>query len=605
MNAYSGRASRFDAEMSASTPSLAVETSDLSVLRDLMKAILRSWFPIMLAALLCGAALTLATFVRAPTYVASAQVMLNTRTQSPNAIALPTGTLALSITTLESEIDLMRSNDVLMPVVEELGLASDPRFVGDEDGFNIRRAIRSLILGGDADEGVGDPSFGALESLSENLKVTQNGPVSAVYTISFEAESPELAATIANAVAKSYVDLLLARKLRAISRAQRWFEDRAVALNAKVGEIATAYEQHRLKEPATAATIEALRTERTTLLEQPGDHTAAFAEIDARLAVYAAYVSELKRLERELEEARTVHGEFVEQAQRTTEPSLYLDPEATIISRALAPDSPAGLSRAITLIVGLMLGGMMGVGGAVTGELLNTRLRKKTEIETAAEAPILGVFPKIRTGLRLRTPDDVAAALKRSASRFGGRLLQQLEPAKSAAQPVLAIASPSARDGRTTVGKALAQVFVDAGYRTLYVDCSGEPDARDAPAAGLETALAAPSEGAAYLVSLTATAGRDRIVLPDSRTVDMKALREAFGAIILESPPMNAEIDAAATWQLADGVIAVVKWNGTTRQELQRLSHETASVGAPLVGVVVNATDKRRLHRYCDEMFVD
>jgi succinoglycan biosynthesis transport protein ExoP len=81
----------------------------------------------------------------------------------------------------------------------------------------------------------------------------------------------------------------------------------------------------------------------------------------------------------------------------------------------------------------------------------------------------------------------------------------------------------------------------------------------------------------------------------------MKALiaqaRDSYDWVIIDSPPSLWLPDASVLATLADGVVIVCSGDKTPRQALAAVSHQLKSVGASVLGVVLNRVNMGR-HSY-------
>jgi uncharacterized protein involved in exopolysaccharide biosynthesis len=589
------------AELYGRAAPLAVDATEAAFLARIWRAVMRSAVWIAAAAMV-GAALGYGVASLSPrSYVAASQVMLNTRAPTPNAMTPPISGLALSVTALASEIDLIRSTAIIERVVERLGLLTDPDFVA------------SLAEPSDADGPVGNGDGApvtaqgptlvhAVESILKNLEVDQNGPVSAVYTITYTAASPRIAMLITNTVAEEYIEFLIDRKLSGVERTQSWLETRASAISVRIGEISRELERLRLQAPASPAEVETLRVERTTLMRRMNDLTAqpeagvaaAIAAIDARLGAYAAHVSEIARLQREFEAAQMIYDDFVGGAQRLSEAQLYLEPEATIISRAQPPERPSWPSFKMLVALGFVGGGAVAFGAVVWREIANPRLRTEQDVVDAAGAPVVGVFPLAAPG----------AATAGAAARARARLERFLGAPAGRGAPVIALASVGGAAAGS--GDAVAMAYSRAGRRALLVTIRAGVGAAGADAGNATAATPRPLDDAPGRPEPAEPARFDMPAdeaLLASQQFDawLASARRRYDAILIEVPSSEGTFDPTPLWGAADAIISVVHWNRTQRVALERFTAELAAVGAVQSGVFVLSVDPRRVRSYAND----
>jgi polysaccharide biosynthesis transport protein len=185
---------------------------------------------IALAIVLLG---TFYAFTAPPTYTAEATILID-----PRKVQLfPGATFAegqIDHATLESQVELLKSERVGLAAVTKLGLSKDPEFMAAKADFSTRAlafvshlfALRSEPLS----ETEADKA--ALKVLAKNLTVARAG-FSYLISVKYRAANPDLAAQIANAIAEAYIADQLEAKNDPTRRAGVWLQQRIEELNKK------------------------------------------------------------------------------------------------------------------------------------------------------------------------------------------------------------------------------------------------------------------------------------------------------------------------------------------------------------------------------------
>ena len=196
----------------------------------------RQIFVVLLFAIL-GAGLGVVAFLKAaPTYTATATLLIDTHKidvlQQPAVSSeMPIG----SIGAMESQIELLKSDEVALSVIRKLRLSEDPRFAGEEKPGIARRLIGKYLPVFSLEESPlseADRMQRALRIVKKNLTVDRIGVAYAI-EIDFESRYPDLAAQVANAVADAYNDLQQTSESGAARQASDWLETRMPELRAK------------------------------------------------------------------------------------------------------------------------------------------------------------------------------------------------------------------------------------------------------------------------------------------------------------------------------------------------------------------------------------
>lgn len=167
-------------------------------------------------------------FTTPPRYTATATMLIDTQNghlfqQQSMFSELP---VAIDTGTVDSQVQILKSEKIALTVIKKLHLTKDPEFVGSRGGLlgAIFGAIDSLFAA------PAPPSDFALtrravNTFSSRLNVQRVG-LTYVISISFQSFNADRAAEIANAVADAYIDDQLDAKYQATRRAGTWLQDR-------------------------------------------------------------------------------------------------------------------------------------------------------------------------------------------------------------------------------------------------------------------------------------------------------------------------------------------------------------------------------------------
>ena len=75
-------------------------------------------------------------------------------------------------------------------------------------------------------------------------------------------------------------------------------------------------------------------------------------------------------------------------------------------------------------------------------------------------------------------------------------------------------------------------------------------------------------------------------------------LREHYDYIIIDSPPILAVPDARLIGNISDVTIYIVKWNKSTRAQVDQGLDMLSSIGVNTIGLVLNQIDSRKTKTY-------
>ncbi len=211
---------------------------DVAALLGALKA---RWLRILVVTLvLLGATFTVLLFVP-KLYESSASILVEQRNNAFTRIGNEQQSLG-SITVAElaaSQVQLIKSRDLLLSVVDELNL----RDVREFSGASVSPVALILQLFGVKPE-VKSGDEKVLENLGERLSVGQAG-TSSVVTVSVQSTDPELAAAIANAIANAHVKRRADLSLSDTAEASGWLETEIAKLRTKVQQAENAVANYK------------------------------------------------------------------------------------------------------------------------------------------------------------------------------------------------------------------------------------------------------------------------------------------------------------------------------------------------------------------------
>jgi polysaccharide biosynthesis transport protein len=175
------------------------------------------------------------------TYAATATLMVNYENNDPLAArGIQTGPVPAYIST---EMELMQSSAVLLPVVDKLNLTADQ---------NYAAGYRS---------GAGEPRDWAKDALSKGLEVEQGRFGSQLIYVIASARDPVLAASIANAVADTYLEQQRQRVHGPASERAKNYAEELAELKHKVSVAQDAVTSFRQKSGMTDAAAQTTNVE--------------------------------------------------------------------------------------------------------------------------------------------------------------------------------------------------------------------------------------------------------------------------------------------------------------------------------------------------------
>ncbi len=265
----------------------------------------------MVAAIVVGvSALSgLLGYLNPPQYRSTAMVAINPAKSPIDGLDGVAERLTADDSSIETQLNVIRSGKILNQVVANLDLANDRRFVEPDTVGRRLQALWSPLFGPLMPQSVAEANPESLtagatlasakaedltsrqhvEQLADRLKVAQAGRSQAIQ-ITYSADDPQLAAAIANEVAKVYAGWQLGEQHRANDLAYRWLEQRLQVLKGEVAQGEASIESYRLQNNLQGRDGESFAT------EQLKDFSKQLIEVRANLASAQARIDVINGL---------------------------------------------------------------------------------------------------------------------------------------------------------------------------------------------------------------------------------------------------------------------------------------------------------------------
>ncbi len=372
------------------------------------------------------------------------------------------------------------------------------------------------------------------------------------------------------------------------------------------------------------------------------------AQSGASLQILPAIAEEEARLKGRVQSLTSTSDDVRREFQRARMAEEVEAGDLDVVDLAGTPYEALWATAPLKLALGLLLGLLLGTGGAFLLEALNTSIRKPEDLELALHVPGLAVIPRLAPGspappkrgllrpgkraeLDAKTGNASALGTMTQPFSIGVEAFRMLRTSlvwceQGDNMKTLVVTSAAPGEGKTLTSANLSVTFAYDGLRVLLVDCDvrrprlhGLFQVPRSP--GLMELLTPSYNGSDASQSLTfnPSAGRTDSGRPISDVIRpttvrglslltcgalptnpsgllsgvrmrvlLQELAKSFDLVILDTPPVLATADAGILASLADGVLLVVRAGQTDRVAAKRAHQQLVNVGARVVGTVLN-----------------
>jgi len=491
------------------------------------------------------------------TYIATAQVMVEP--QIPQTLSRDSNAVVdqnLSNMHLESQVEYIRSDDVLLAVIQKLQLYADPEF--NSASLSSKSTLEQSPL--------------ALPSVSSRLLVRRVGQ-SQIMNISFRAETAEKSATIANSIATTYVERLLQARIDDARRRRAWLEQRLQELAGQMQSTAQAVQGFRGVGQSQA---------------KPGLETElAFSKLESESRTY-----------------QKIYDSVLQRLVETTQQESSLTSDARVIGHASQYLVSPYPKPSLVLVFSALCGLLGGFGLAAVRNAMDTKLRSVQDISKLG-LRFLGTVPKIEA-------DKVSKKSKQTDMRGAPALLSaalnrikiQLDATRKS-RPINALGFVSVRPhtGSSSVARHLARLYADGGIRTLLVEANvreltmyaapaqpGRSGERRQHVHAMHQVME-PAGSRLAITTLSTCYDQNNNLIPQAVDRLLSQEHSPFGLILFDFAALACSTAVLDFSDRLDGFVLVSDWQTTSATDLAEAAAALQIAGAALLGVVVNRAE--------------
>ena len=560
----------------------------------------------IILSVLCGTYAFIWTAV--PQYRATASLILETREGTITDIRGVVTGMTGDAAELNSEVEILRSPAVLEQVVEQLELTNDPEF---NSALRFQTGVSALWTTV-ADVRTPDQiRTDAILALRSRISI-QNIPLSYVFEVSVTSQSAAKAALIADTLVSVYISQQVQEKQLIATDAIAWLAQRVGELEVELAkaEIKTADFEAKtslVSSEAIAAQrvqLKDVRSRIEALLAVASSQTQAdqVSALRASEKMFADQIGrqsqdlvELQQLTREADAIRALYEHFLGRHKEMAAQQGIQAADSRMLSQALVPQFPTTPKKGLVLTLSVLLGIFAGLLATLILSLTNNRFQSPDAVEAESGYPVIGQIPVIPGVDRSDILGYLSAKPASRAAEAVRNLRTSLLLSNIDSPPgVIAFTSALPSEGKTTNALALAHNLVSLGNRVLLLE--GDMRRRtferyfaQAPVFGMVSVMSGdiafaeavfrPAEIDADVLMCGAPVGNAADIFSSHAFASLLTeARSKYDFIIIDTPPVLVVPDARVISVLVDATLMSVKWNSTTRAQLNealRIFHQS------------------------------
>ena len=298
---------------------------------------------------------------------------------------------------------------------------------------------------------------------------------------------------------------------------------------------------------------------------------------------------------------------LISQTQRT---KAGRDQRVSLFAPAGVPEIPSWLGffptpywREINIGLAFLVSLIVGVGLAFLFEYLDTTLYTNEQIEAVTELATLGTIPTARRRQQMAALNG--STLHGEAFRY---LRTSIYMDQQKLPQTLLITSAMPGEGKSTIVANLATAVAQSGQTIIIVDADLRlPAIHKIFNVSIETGLTSILKGEATVSETLQNSHIPGVQIITSGPLSphpaelldspqmlslINELSQRSDLILFDSPSLLAVSDAAVLAPSVDGVVLVVSRAQAQQETVRAARHRLATIGAKLVGIVVNRADE-------------
>ena len=268
------------------------------------------------------------------------------------------------------------------------------------------------------------------------------------------------------------------------------------------------------------------------------------------------------------------------------------------------------------LLLGGIFGAVAGLALAYLAEANDKTFRSPNEVSEQLGLPIVGHIPVMplltKQANRGSAVNPVVVTFfkpkSRAAEAFRAIRTSLYFSTRGEKHKVLQITSPNPGDGKTTLSVNLAVSIAQSGKKILIIDADfRRPKIHSVLGLTNEVGMSSVISGQTELPDAIQATEVENLwcltcgprpnnpcELLTSRRFEelLEVLREQYDFVIVDTPPVLAVTDPGAVAPRVDGVILAISLSKRTRAEATKSIEQLTSLGANILGIVVNRVGK-------------
>ncbi len=354
-------------------------------------------------------------------------------------------------------------------------------------------------------------------------------------------------------------------------------------------------------------------------VDRTGSQIAALeksaSELETQISRQGQDLITLQQLTREADASKLLYEYFLSRLKETSAQQGIQQADSHLLSKAVVPAYPSAPRKSLIGAMSVVLGLMLGAAMVLIREARQNTFRTARDLEYGTGYTVMGQVPSLPARRRKDAVSYLASRPTSAAAEAIRNLRTSVLLSNIDRPPQVIVATSSIPgEGKTTLSLALAQNFTGLGKKVLLIEGDIrrrvfsqylEVDRKEGLLAVLsgsndlnDVVIHDPSIGCDVLIGEASSTNAADVFSSERFKRFLEEARNSYDQIIIDTPPVLVVPDARVIAQIADAILFVVKWDKTSKGQVEEALRMFESVGQRVSGLVLNNISQRGMKRY-------
>lgn len=456
------------------------------------------------------------------------------------------------------------------------------------------------------------------------------------------------ASSIANALAKAFIQQDIEIKNRAAKEAAVWLESQLSDIKSRLQEAEEALNEYVQKnrivttpdmEKKTQTLLENLKQQKADLETQVAEFSKRYKEKHPRMIALNAQLAEVNRkieqetnnllelnqkmvqynlLKKEVDSNQGLYGSILSRAKETDITEKIELSSIRIVDPAKPADVPFKPQRRRIILTSILFSLFCGVGLSLFLEYLDSSVRTAEEVSLYLNLPFLGYITRV--GREVKTTQERSLICFKSPKSIIAESYRAIRTSILFASPEdkplrsILVTSSVPQEGKSFVASNLSIIFSQLNEKVVLLDLDMRrpvlhKNYNIEQKAGLSNFLTgtanlndiikpSPVSGLSLITSGDIPPNPSELLSSGKIHSLFEELISQFDRIIVDAPPILSAADASLIANIINGVVFVIKGGYTRIDALRQARAKAQEAKGNIIGVIINNLEPEKEDRY-------